>query len=281
MDGVPAMVQVGAHRIEANIFGGGSPAVVVEPALGGDARAWQSFAEELGEDTTVVTYNRVPYGASSPAADKREPSDVARDLHGMLAALGIGAPLVLVGHSIGGIFVRAYAAAYADDVAGMVLVESSHEDQHRVMRGKTPWKWQIMDFFTIPDIVLGPPRARRGGDRRSLIREFRAFRKLTARDRVLFPGDLGSRPLIVVTRRRDDTVRDRGFWPAWYELHDDLARLSFNSRHVVSRSPDHHLNEDDPRLILTAVGQVVRSVRTSEPLTSIAQEESALIQKPA
>lgn len=269
MDGVPAMVQVGAHRLEANVFGGGSPAVIVEPALGGDARAWQSFAEELGEQTTVVTYNRVPYGASSPASDGRRPGDVARDLHGMLAGLGIGAPLVLVGHSIGGIFVRAYAAAYADDVAGMVLVESSHEDQRRATRGRMPWKWVIMDFFTIPDILLGPPRSRRGGDRWSLIKEFHAFRKLTARDRVLFPGDLGSRPLIVVTRRRDETISDRGFWPVWNELHEDLARLSFNSRHVVSGSPRHHLNEDDPRLILAAVGQVVRSVQTSEPLAPL------------
>lgn len=270
MDRVSAMVQVGAHRLEANVFGGGSPAVVVEPALGGDARAWQSFAEELGEQTTVVTYNRVPYGASSPAADGRRPGDVAKDLHGMLGGLGIGAPLVLVGHSIGGIFVRAYAAAYIDDVAGMVLVESSHEDQRRATRGKTPWKWQIMDFFTIPDIVLGPPGARCGGDRWSLIKEFRSFRKLTARDRALFAGDLGSRPLIVVTRCRDNTISDRGFWPVWNELHEDLARLSSNSRHVVSGSPCHHLNEGDPRLILTAVGQVVRSVRTSEPLASIA-----------
>lgn len=277
MDGVSAMVQVGAHLIEANIFGGGSPAVVVEPALGGDARAWQSFAEELGEQTTVVTYNRVPYGASSPAADERTPGDVARDLHGMLRGLGIGTPLVLVGHSIGGIFVRAYAAAYAQEVAGMVLIESSHEDQRRATRGKTPWKWQIMDFFTIPDIVFGPPRARRGGDRRSLIREFRTFRKLTARDRTLFPGDLGSRPLIVVTRHRDDSISDRGFWPVWHELHEDLARLSSNSRHIVSGSPCHHLNEGDPRLIQAAVGQVVRSVRTSESLAAIARERSALI----
>lgn len=280
MGEIAAMVQVGRHRIEANVFGAGSPAVVVEPALGGDARAWRSFAEELGERTTVVTYNRVPYGASSRATDGRSPGDVARDLHGVLKALGIGAPLVLVGHSIGGIFVRAYAAAYGDEVAGMVLVDSSHEDQRRATRGKTPWKWLIMDFLTIPDIVLGPPRARRGGDRRSLIREYRAFRKLTVEDRLLFPGGLGARPLIVLTRRRDDAVSDRGFWPVWNELHEDLARLSSNSRHIVSRSPRHHLNEADPQLILSAVDQVVRSVRTSEPLAAIAEDGRALTGQP-
>jgi pimeloyl-ACP methyl ester carboxylesterase len=173
-----------------------------------------------------------------------------------------------VGHSIGGIYIRAYAAAHRDEVAGMVLVESSHEDQHRATRGKTPWKWQVMDFCTIPAILASTPLARAGGDRRSLIREFRAFRKLTVADRMLFPGDLGARPLIVLTRARDDTIDDRGFWPVWHELHADLARLSSNSLHVISDSRDHYLNVGDPQLILGAIRQVVRSVRTSEPVAS-------------
>lgn len=267
MGTVTTMVRVGPHRIEASVFGRGSPAVVFEPALGGDAAAWRPLAEALAGQTTVVTYNRVPYGASSAAADDRKPPDVARDLRGVLRGLGISGPLILVGHSVGGIYVRTYAAAHRDEVAGMLLVESSHEDQRRVTRGRTPWKWRLMDFCAIPTILVSSPQARKGGDRRSLIREFRAFMKLTAADRMLFPGDLGARPLIVLTRARDKDVNDRGFWPLWHALHADLARLSSNSRHVVSRSPSHYLNEGDPQLILDAVGQIVRCVRTSEPLT--------------
>jgi pimeloyl-ACP methyl ester carboxylesterase len=274
MEAVTTMVQVGPHQIEASVFGSGSPAVVIEPALGGDAGAWRLFAEELGSQTTVVTYNRVPYGASSAAADGRTPLEVARDLHGVLRGLGIAGPLVLVGHSIGGIYMRAYAAAHRDDVAGMVLVESSHEDQRRATCGRTPWKWRLMDFFAIPAIVAESPRARKGGDRRSLIREFRAFMKLTAADRLLFPGDLGARPLIVLTRARDDSINDRGFWPLWHALHADLARLSSDSRHLVSKSPSHYLNEADPQLILDAISQVVRCVRRSEPLNLASGGES-------
>ncbi|MBO0805371.1 MAG: alpha/beta fold hydrolase [Nocardiopsaceae bacterium] len=263
------MVQVGRHRIEANVFGDGSPAVVIEPALGGDASAWRAIAEDIGRQTTVVTYNRAPYGASSAAKDGRTPLDVARDLNGVLRGLDIAAPLVLVGHSAGGIYTRAYAAAYRDEVAGMVLIESSHENQRRATRGKTPWKWRLMDYCTIPAILAGSSQARKGGDRRSLIREFRAFRKLTAADQSLSPGDLGTRPLVVLTRARDDSIDDHGFWPVWHELHEDLARLSSNSRHVVSASPDHHLNIGDPQAILCAIRQVVRSIRTSEPLVPL------------
>lgn len=266
MKPVNATVEVGRHRIEATIFGGGFPAVVIEPALGGDAAEWRPLAEKLGCQTTVVTYNRAPYGASSAATDCRTPGDVARDLHGLLRGLGIGGPLVLVGHSIGGVYVRAYAAAHRHKVAGMVLVESSHEGQRRATRGKTPLKWRLMDTFTIPQILTTSSRGRKGGDRRSLIREFRSFRKLTAADRVLFPGDLGVRPLIVLTRARDASIDDRGFWPVWYGLHEDLTCLSSNSRHVISPSPSHYLNTGDPQAVLDAIRRVVRSVRDSEPL---------------
>lgn len=274
MEPVTATVEVGRHRIEANVFGSGSPVVVIEPALGGDAAAWRPLAEELAGLTTVVTYNRAPYGASSAATDGRTPRDVARDLHGVLRGLGIRGPLILVGHSIGGIYMRAYAAAHREEVAGMVLVDSSHENQRRATRGKTPWKWRLMDFFAIPAILAGSSQARRNGDRRSLIRELRAFRKLTAADRMLFPGDLGAMPLIVLTRARDVSINDHGFWPVWKELHEDLARLSSNSRHVISRSPDHYLNTGDPQAILDAIRQVVRSARTSAPLKPEAPGES-------
>jgi hypothetical protein len=74
------------------VFGTGQPAVVIEPGFGGSAQSWRAIAEELAEDTNVVTYDRAPYGASSPAVDGRTPREIARDLHGVLEALGITGP---------------------------------------------------------------------------------------------------------------------------------------------------------------------------------------------
>lgn len=267
MDAATTTVQAGAHRIRVSVFGSGEPAVVIEPAYGGAASSWRPIAEAVARDTTVVTYDRVPYGDSSAARDSRRPLDVARDLHAVLSGLGIAGALVLVGHSIGGIYARAYAATRPDDVAGMVLVDSSHEDQRRATRGHVPWKWQLMELLTIPSIVAGPRAARNGADRRSLIREFRSFLKITAADRALSPGELGGKPLVVLTRARDTSLSDRGFWPVWHGLHADLARLSANSVHIISSSPDHYLNDSDPALIIDSIRQVVASARTAEPLT--------------
>ncbi|HEY1703784.1 MAG TPA: alpha/beta hydrolase [Trebonia sp.] len=275
MDVRTTTVWVGQHELVANVFGSGSPTVVIEPALGGDAEAWRWLAEVLAEQTQVVTYDRAPYGASSAARDARTPQDVARDLDGVLRGLGIRGPLVLVGHSLGGVYIRAYAAVHGDSVAGMVLVDSSHEDQRRAMRGKTPWKWRLMDALVIPSIIAEPRDRRRGGDRRSLIREFRSFRRLTAADRMLTPGALGEKPLIVLTRAQDHESASSGFWPVWRDLQADLLRLSSNSRHIIARTPDHYLHVADPDGVLCAMTDVVRSARTGKPLSGAAAAAAA------
>lgn len=266
MDGHTTMIKTGRHRIEATVFGAGQPAVVIEPAFGGSARAWRTIAESLARDTTVVTYDRVPYGASSRAMDRRMPGEVAADLDAVLESLAIRGPIVLVGHSLGGVYVRSYAARHMGRVAGMVLVDSTHEAQQPVLRERYSLIKRVRLSLTIPQLILRPRRWREGADRRSIIREYRMFTRLRAADQALTRGALGSRPLIVLTRGPENDADAAGLWLAWRDLHRDLARLSANSRHIISGSSDHYLNTGDPELVIGAIGEVVSSARTGTPL---------------
>ena len=266
MDGVTTMVQVGHHRLETTVFGSGEPAVVIEPSLGGYAAAWRDIAGTIAAHTTVVTYNRAPYGASSPARDGRRPREIADDLDGVLKTVGVAGPLVLVGHSIGGIYQRTYAALHLDRTVGMVLVESSHETQRKIIPRYLSPRDRVLAALTMPQMIVRSRAWRGGGDRRSCVTEFRMFKRLSAADQALARGGLGDRPLIVITRGPVSEARPGRLWLAWYELQQDLARLSANSRHLVSGSPEHYLNEGDPALVTSAICEVVRSARTGAPL---------------
>lgn len=266
MDGVTTMVEVGQHRIEATVFGDGLPAVIIEPAFGGNARAWRPIAEALAGQTTVVTYNRAPYGASSPAADGRTPGEVADDLHAVLGSLSLDGPLVLVGHSLGGVYVRSYAARHMEQVAGMVLVDSSHEEQGPILHERFSARERVLVALTVPQLIVRSRRWRGGADRRSIIREYRMFLRLGAGDTALTYEGLGDRPLIVVTRGPSRGTDADRLWLAWCDLQRDLARLSANSRHIISDSPDHYLNKGDPELLVSAIIDVVSSVRSATPL---------------
>jgi pimeloyl-ACP methyl ester carboxylesterase len=259
------MVEAGSHRIEANVAGGGSPAVVIEPSFGGSAAEWRSIAETLAAQTTVVTYDRAPYGASSRAADRRTPADIARDLHTVLQALGVSGPIVLVGFSVGGMYVRSYAALYPDQVAGMVLVESSHEGQTPLLNEVFTWKVRLEGLLFQPRVLFSRRSWRAGADRRSMLREWRAFRRVSGAERPLAPGALGDKPLLVITRADGGSYGGRQ-WRVWHGFHCEQARLSANSRHVLSSQADHGLNESDPDLVIDAISEVVRSARTGTSL---------------
>jgi pimeloyl-ACP methyl ester carboxylesterase len=262
MAGVTTIVEVGRHRIEAIVYGTGAPAVVIEPSFGGSAAEWQAIAERIAGETTVVAYNRAAYGASSRARDRRSAEQIAADLDGVLGCLEITGPFILVGHSMGGVYLRAFAARHLDRVAGMVLVDSSHEGQWAVLPAYYSLKNRLLGLTLVPQLVFFSRRKWRGGsDRWSMVREYLTFKRMTAADAPLGPGGLGERPLAVLTRGPEGKADSDGLWQAWYGLQRELAGLSRNSRHLISDSPQHYLNEGDPDLIVTAVTDVIRCAR--------------------
>jgi pimeloyl-ACP methyl ester carboxylesterase len=267
MSSVTRQVEVGPHRIEATVLGSGSPPVVIEPGFGGTAASWRAVAEAVADDTTVVIYDRAPYGASSRAQDARTPRDIARDLNGVLDALGIEGPVVLTGHSAGGIYVRAFAALYDGRVAGMVLVDSGHEAGEQEVIPELSWRIRVLRRLVLPVVLMLPRKARSGADRRSLIREERAFNRLTASDKLLAAGALGDRPLIVVTAGPGKIVNGRA-WQIRRGQMAELAELSSNHRHVVTSHPDHDVHKKDPDLVITSIRDVVHSARTHAPLAA-------------
>jgi pimeloyl-ACP methyl ester carboxylesterase len=267
MSSVTRQVEVGPHRIEATVLGSGTPPVVIEPGFGGTAASWRAVAEAVAEDTTVVIYDRAPYGASSRAQDARTPRDIAGDLSGVLDALGIEGPVVLTGHSAGGIYVRAFAGLYDGRVAGMVLVDSSHEAAEQEVTPELSWRIRVLKRLVLPMVLMMPRKARSNADRRSVIREERAFNRLTARDKPLAAGALGDRPLIVITAGPGKLINGRA-WQIFHGLHAELAGLSSNHRHIVASHPDHYVHKKDPDLVITAIRDVVRSARTHAPLAA-------------
>ena len=258
--GVDKVVEVGPHRLAATVFGDGSPAVVIEPGYGGEASAWRDFAAELASDTTVVTYDRAPYGNSSAAVDGRTPREIAADLHGLLTGLGLAGPFVLVGHSSGGRIVRQFAAQHPDLVAGLVLVDSSHEDQQRRLAGSLPWRVRLQEAWEVPQLLLGWRNPMSFAQRRSKAREFRAYARQTAADIPLAPGALGDKPLVVLTRAAGSPPDP--MWPAWHELQTEFAKLSSAGRHQIAATDEHFIHLSEPAMVLEAVRSVVASARS-------------------
>jgi pimeloyl-ACP methyl ester carboxylesterase len=95
--------------------------------------SWARVQPAIAQFTRVCSYDRAGYGYSDPGPMPRTSSRIASELHEALRSAGEKPPYLLVGHSFGGYNVRVFNGDYPDEVAGLVLVDSTQEDQYRLL----------------------------------------------------------------------------------------------------------------------------------------------------
>jgi pimeloyl-ACP methyl ester carboxylesterase len=119
------LYDVGGHRLHLDCTGTGSPTVVLMSGLGGSAGGWARIAPPVADTTRVCAYDRAGQDWSEDAPSRQDGVAAATDLHTVLDAAGEDGPFVLVGHSIGGDYAMVYADRYPEQVAGMVLLDTT------------------------------------------------------------------------------------------------------------------------------------------------------------
>jgi pimeloyl-ACP methyl ester carboxylesterase len=285
------LLSVGGHRLHLVDHGGDGPVVVVETGSGALALGWDTPARDLVPFCRVVTYDRAGYGWSDADGWKRDGQRVARDLATLLAEAEIAGPVILVGHSLGGLYVRSFQQLYPETVAGMVFVDSSHEDM--VTRLIKTLGWRVVAAQAAASLLMtvaprGCARAAAnlgvldrviaeavGGDspgevRRRLSLYLRsAFRQAMLGETLGVPATMRSLrenrhalsiPIAVVTAASppagDKTILAR-MRSLWLELQADLAALSNDASHVVARRGGHFVQNDDPEVVVKAIRGVL------------------------
>ena len=125
-------MDIGGRHLDVSRMGAGAPTIVFEVGLADSLNTWLPVATAAAELTSVVLYSRAGFGRSDPSPpspDGYGARHAASDLHELLRRLALRPPFVLVGRSYGGLLVRLYTSLYPSDVAGLVLVDGTHERQ--------------------------------------------------------------------------------------------------------------------------------------------------------
>jgi pimeloyl-ACP methyl ester carboxylesterase len=264
---------VGMHL---QVAGTGAPTVVLETGLGGMSAAWGWIQPELAKSCRVVSYDRAGLGWSDADASPKTARRAVHRLRAILQQAGVSSPFVLVGHSMGGLLIRVFAACYPAEVAGMVLLDACHPDQHlRSTAIATHMRTGFRVLRSVPLLTrLGyvrlaglfsawsaglPPRQAAEADTflasyrhlRTTREESLAWEELCAEVRSI--GGLGNLPLAVVTAGRD-------VLPGQPELQGELAALSRDSFQLAVRGADHVTlvtARDHALRVVAAITQVV------------------------
>jgi pimeloyl-ACP methyl ester carboxylesterase len=122
------LVDVDGRRLHVHCSGSGTPAVVMEAALGGSSISWSLVQPDVARLTLTCSYDRAGFGWSDPGPLPRTAGRVADELRSLLERAEIQPPFLLVGHSFGGLVMRIFAARHRADVAGLVLVDPAHPE---------------------------------------------------------------------------------------------------------------------------------------------------------
>ncbi|MBP6869280.1 alpha/beta hydrolase [Candidatus Babeliales bacterium] len=294
------MVDIGGyklHMIDAGIAVEGQPTVVIDAGAGCNSLDWSLVQPEIAKFARVITYDRAGYAWSDASPLPRTSKNAMDELHTMLHNAGVQGPYILVGHSLGGINVRLFASKYPDEVAGVVLVDSSHEDQldrlsipdrslmYKVLLGAT--------YLGIPRLSYYIPSVKESTDRaiaifpleiqnvycsqkstikylNALISEMFLFKQ--SFDQLKEDGGLlGDKPLTVISQGKQLTLEQVKGWitpeqletqnRVWPELQADLATKSSRGKLIVAENSSHMINYDRPDVIIEAVREMVEELR--------------------
>jgi len=246
--GEQRMIDIGERRLAVYCDGEAtpSPTVVLVPAGGRTAKDWDLVQPVVAAFTRVCSFDHANVGKSDKAdANLQSVDEHVDDMHAWLRQAGETGPFILVSHSISGFYVRRFETRYASEVAGLVFVDSSHEEQalrlHQIdQEGPAPDDLTgQLGFYTEPDqrlewrseaplIVLGrgkpfPRRARDGSDSE--------------------------------TNRMSEeqwTAWDR----AWRGFQEDLANRSRRGQFRVADKSGHFIQRDQPELVVQAIRDV-------------------------
>ncbi|MEM9655934.1 MAG: alpha/beta hydrolase [Actinomycetota bacterium] len=242
------------------------PSVVFEAGIGGFGAQWCHIQPLVAERTLTVSYDRAGLGQSDRGLGQRTPEVIGDELAALLSALMVEPPYVLVGHSLGGLLMRCFAGRRQDDVAGLVLVDASHEQQ--MTRARIPgWMVGVTRLtYRIQAGLAGVPRlgrviaARGVADGRrgmtqaqwdrcvalaSRTERFRTMQSETAHFDRLFgldhgvPTDFADLPLRVVTAGESMAGTSRRLNAQHQRNQADLVQLSTNGSQVTVAGATH------------------------------------------
>ena len=285
------LVDVGGYKMHINCTGQGSPTVILEAGMGNYSLFWANVQPEVARFTRVCSYDRAGYGWSELGSHPRTANVEMEELHTLLVNANVQGPYVLVGHSLGGMLVRVYAHNYPDEVVGMVLVDSFHEERPARLPELTKLNQDYAGQFhlfsvlsstgmmaLVPQTIPNPGlpveayaqyqaiTATTGFFEMSLA-EMKAIEESSAEVRALKITSFGNLPLIVLSAGRWDAIpllsdsENQNIWKELQVEQSELAALSSDSKQVTAEQSSHFIQLDQPYLVIDAIREIVEALQ--------------------
>ncbi len=285
------LVDVGGYKLHINCVGQGSPTVILEAGMGDYSLTWTTIQPEIAQNTRVCAYDRAGYGWSEAGPNPRTAGNEVEELHRLLVNANIQGPYVLVGHSLGGMLVRMVAHNYPDEVMGMVLVDSMHEEQ-AIRSPKSVQAIQKMNeqsrlfaYLSSSGIMaLAPQNVPNPGlpedayaqyqaitattkSIETFLAESDAIEESSTEARALHMTGFGDMPLIVLSAGHGDSIpsftdaENQQLRELLQTEQSELVALSSEGKQIIAEQSGHYIHHEQPDLVIDAIREMLDALR--------------------
>lgn len=285
---------VNGHDMHLYCTGEGSPTIVLDAGSGEDSLVWGKVQPYLSKTTRVCSYDRAGMGWSTPGPAPRDADTIAGELHALLQQAGIGSPIVLMGHSLAGLYIRAYASRYPEDVAGLIFVDASSPLQEE--QGSAELRAHVsiskyLYYSLVAAYALGVPRLMGycssvpgfdGPTGKMAVelqcgllwsewrREYTSIRR--SGEETINTGPYGNLPVLIFSEDPQKMKQTAGVPPklalemsvAWNQHQENLKHLSTRSRRIIAKGSGHIIPIDRADLINREVPIFIQEIRNNE-----------------
>jgi pimeloyl-ACP methyl ester carboxylesterase len=239
---VPAGASTFTPHHRAHIEGEGPRTVILESGFGDTLDIWQTIQPEVAANCArTFSYNRAGYADSEPTAAARDAASIVGELREELLRRNLNPPYVLVGHSLGGLYMQYFARNFPGDVAGLVLIDSTHWQQGLKvdMTADTPYRSRTAVTLYMPLVM-----------RRELSDSAEAGLEVNG------SPSAWAIPTIVLSSTRIGPIETADQRARAVTLQNSIAADFPGARHVFVENSGHYIQRDKPAVVIDAIRDV-------------------------
>ncbi|WEG14486.1 alpha/beta hydrolase [Pullulanibacillus sp. KACC 23026] len=232
-------INVKDFKLHVNLFGKktNKPTVVMEAGYGDYSEVWKEIAPEIAKITQVVLYDRAGLGKSEKSSNQRTSDQMVNELKELLTNMEIDPPYILVGHSFGGVNMRLYATEYPNEVNGLVLIDSTHEDYRD--RFLPTMSVEFQDAYKKQFIYEGN------------YDEFMFSLELVKEKRSKLDV-----PLVVISAGKKAHYSTHS-QELWNEMQQELLSISSKGEFIIAKNSAHYIQNDEPMVVIDAIKRLL------------------------
>jgi pimeloyl-ACP methyl ester carboxylesterase len=288
-------MDINGHKLHVNKMGSlkeNTVPVIIEPGTGNFSLDWIEVQQELSRYTQVITYDRPSNGWSEPSTNRYSVQSALDDIKTIIDKTGMKKPVILIGHSTGGLYTRLFMQKYPDYVAGMILVDARNEYfaeklpefNKKFFQTQGQGVNKLMSMFGIvrllgasflpsnfPKSISKTEYVNVHWDQDFFTEVEQEMKEIPNAEKLLIPTrSLGDTPLTIITAEENHiAVVPLGFSQneeklvneTWKQSQKWLSALSSNSEYIVVPKASHAIMYDNPEIIVTSVLNMFKKLK--------------------